>query len=79
MQAADVVVRVAPPRVRVEHRGRAPGRDYVWIGGYQRWDGHAYVWVPGRWDRPPRPRAVWVAPRWRHDRRGYVFIEGHWR
>jgi len=78
-QAAEVVVKVAPPRVKVEHRGVAPSREHVWIGGYHRWDGHAYAWEPGRWERRPRPRAVWVAPRWQHRRDGYVFVEGHWR
>ena len=34
--AAEVVVRVAPPKVRVEHRGPAPGHGYVWTPGYQR-------------------------------------------
>ena len=77
--AADVVVRVAPPRARVEHRGPAPGRGFVWTPGYQRWDGRAYVWMPGSWVNPPRPRAHWVAPHWVHRRGGWVFVEGHWR
>jgi hypothetical protein len=25
------------------------------LPGYHNWDGHAYVWVPGRWEVPPRP------------------------
>jgi hypothetical protein len=55
--AADVVVRVASPRAVVETRGPGPGTGYVWVDGYHRWDGHAYVWAPGRWERPPRARA----------------------
>ncbi len=39
--AADVVVHVAPPRPIVEPRPVAPGRDYVWVSGYHRWDGNA--------------------------------------
>ena len=77
--AADVVIRVAPPRAIVEHRGPAPGRDYVWINGYHRWDGHAYVWAPGRWERPPRARARWVSHRYVRRNGGWVFEEGHWR
>jgi len=77
--AADVVVRVAPPAAVVETRPVAPGPGYVWIGGYHRWDGAAYAWVPGRWENPPRPRARWVAPRWVHRNGGYVFVEGRWR
>ena len=55
-----VYVRVGPPAPIVETRVIAPWPGYVWIPGYQRWSGSAYVWVPGRWDRPPRARAVWV-------------------
>jgi WXXGXW repeat (2 copies) len=76
--AADIIVKERPPKVIVEKRGVAPGKGYVWISGYHRWDGNRYVWEKGRWDRPPREHARWVAPRWEHRRDGYVFIEGHW-
>jgi hypothetical protein len=78
-QAADVVVKVAPPRAIVEHRSARPSPRHVWIAGYHRWDGHAYVWEPGRWEIPPREHAVWVAPRWEHRNGGYVFVEGRWK
>ncbi|MGA3073640.1 MAG: hypothetical protein ABSG56_08105 [Bryobacteraceae bacterium] len=77
--AEDVVIRTAPPRPIVEHRGVAPSANHVWIGGYHRWDGNAYVWTPGRWDLPPRPHAVWVAPRYVHRNGGYMFVEGRWK
>ena len=48
-----VYVRIAPPAVVRETRSGAPSPRHVWIAGYQRWDGHAYVWVPGRWESPP--------------------------
>jgi hypothetical protein len=79
MRAAEVVVRVGPPRAIVERRPVRPGPRYVWIAGFHRWDGRAYVWEPGRWELPPRERAVWVAPRWEHRHDGYAFREGHWR
>jgi hypothetical protein len=75
----EVVVRVKPPHPVVETRATAPGRDYVWIAGYHRWDGAAYVWAPGRWELPPRPHAHWVAHRWAHRHGGWVLVEGHWR
>ena len=78
-QAAEVVVRVAPPRAIVEERGIRPSRDHVWIAGYHRWDGNAYVWQAGRWEAPPHPHAVWIAPRWEHRHDGYYFREGRWR
>jgi WXXGXW repeat (2 copies) len=76
---ADVFVRVAPPRPRVERRLARPGPRYVWVPGYHIWNGTAYVWRPGVWVLPPRPHARWIRPRWVHRRRGWVFIEGRWR
>src|SRR5258708_8764324 len=73
-------IQIGPPRPVYERRLVAPGPGYVWIVGYHRWDGRAYVWVPGRWELAPRPQARWVAPQWRHDRgRGWYFIDGRWR
>jgi hypothetical protein len=77
--AAEVVVKVGPPAAVVETRPVAPSPQHVWIGGYHRWEGNAYVWTPGRWEVPPHPHAVWVAPRWRHRSDGYVFVEGRWK
>jgi hypothetical protein len=77
--AEEVYVRVAPPHAIVERRPARPDREYVWVSGYHRWDGHRYEWVGGRWERPPRPRARWVAHRWEHRRDGYVLVEGRWR
>ena len=72
-------VRVGPPRPIVETRIAAPGPGYVWVSGYHTWNGAAYVWAPGRWDRPPRARAVWVPAQWARDRHGWYLVEGHWR
>ena len=77
--AADIVVHVKPPVLKIEKRPAAPGAGYVWVAGYHRWDGNAYVWVPGEWQKPPREHAVWVAPRWEHRHDGYVFHEGYWK
>ena len=78
-QAEDVVVKVRPPKAVVEHRSERPSQEHVWIGGYHKWDGHAYAWEPGRWEKPPHAHAVWVAPRWEHRNGGYVFVEGRWK
>ncbi len=77
--AADIVVRIGPPRRVSERRAPRPSRNYVWVSGYHGWDGNAYAWTPGRWEQPPRPRARWVAHRWTHRRGGWVLMEGHWR
>lgn len=79
--AAAVFVRVTPPRPVVERVVRAPGPGCVWIGGYYRWTGSSYLWIPGRWVYPPRIAAVWIPPRWEYvpARRSYVFVVGFWR
>ena len=74
-----IYVRVGPPAPIVEVRAVAPAPGHVWIDGYHRWNSHAYVWVPGRWSAPSRPRAVWVPAHWVHERRGWYFVEGYWR
>jgi len=70
--AAEIVVAIAPPHALVERRSPRPSRDHVWVSGYHRWDGNAYVWTSGRWEQPPRRHAHWVAHRWRHHRDGWV-------
>ena len=76
---AQVVVQVAPPRPLVERRVPPPGVGYIWTPGYHRWDGRAYVWVPGAWALPPRPHAHWVAHHWVHRRGGWIMEEGYRR
>jgi WXXGXW repeat (2 copies) len=68
-----------PPPARREVIGVAPGRGFLWIGGFWRWGGADFVWVPGRWERPPRDRRGWEHDHWRHTRRGWYWVEGHWR
>jgi hypothetical protein len=77
--SAQVVVQLRPPRDVVERRSAPPGPGYVWVQGYQRWDGHGYVWVPGEWQRPPREHARWERHRWVKHGRDWEFREGHWR
>jgi WXXGXW repeat (2 copies) len=75
---ARVYVSIAPPPVQIEVAGPPPSPRHVWIGGYQRWDGTAYVWAPGHWVVRPSPRAVWVPGHWQHHWRGWYWVEGHW-
>ena len=78
---AQVSIRIGPPPPPVEVIPVRPVEHpgWVWVAGYHRWDGRAYVWVPGHYAEPPRPRAVWVPGHWAHRPGGWVFIEGHWR
>lgn len=73
-----VWVTVGPPSPRREVRSQAPGPEFIWVSGYDRWNGQSYDWVPGRWERAPQPRAHWVEGRWYHERRGWYYVEGHW-
>lgn len=77
--AVRVYVSVPPPPALVEVRTSAPGPGYVWIAGYHRWDGGAYVWVPGRWALPPHRHGVWVPGRWKHAHHAWRWVEGRWR
>lgn len=72
-------VRVGPPAPLVERPGPPLHPGWAWRAGYHRWDGTRYVWVPGAWVAPPRPRAVWIQGHWVRRPRGWVFIRGHWR
>lgn len=79
--AAQVYVRVGPPEHPREIVPPPPHEhpDWAWHDGYQRWDGRAYVWVPGTYVAPPYRHAHWVPGHWRPTPRGYVWVEGHWR
>jgi len=35
----------------------APGPGLVWVPGHYAWNGAAYVWRPGFWATPARPRS----------------------
>jgi len=73
-----VIVVGEPPPMIVERPGPRPSDLHVWIGGYHEYRGGRYVWVPGRWDRPPRPAAVWVPPHYDRLDRGYRYTPGYW-
>lgn len=77
--AVPVYVKIAPPAPKVEVRVVAPGRGYVWVGGYYRWHAGAYVWVPGGWKLPPHAGAVWVPGHWKSTPSGWYWRPGHWR
>jgi len=76
---AQVSIRIGPPPPVYEQPGPPPDRGYVWIAGYHRYEGDHYVWTPGHYERPPRPRAHWVAHHWVHRHGEWVLVEGHWR
>jgi len=74
-----IYARTAPPPIRVETYGPAPGPGYVWMNGYWSYRDNNYSWVSGRWEHPPRGQRRWEDGRW--ERRGdrYQWREGRWR
>jgi hypothetical protein len=70
---------VAPPPVRAEAVGVAPGPGCVWINGYWGFEGNRHVWIAGRWDRPRRGRNAWVAGRWERQGNRWGYRQGRWR
>lgn len=68
-----------PPPGAYVARGYAPGPGYVWVDGYYDWGGSRYVWVPGAWRRPPRPRAYWAPGHFAEHGRRHVWVRGGWR
>lgn len=70
--------RTPPPPLRYERRPVMPGPGYVWIDGYWNWDRGRYVWVPGRWERPPYAGAYWSHGHWDRYNDGWHYYQGHW-
>jgi hypothetical protein len=73
-----VVIERAPPPLRHERRPPMPAAGYQWIDGYWGVDSRHYVWVPGRWERPPYEGAYWSHPHYDHYPEGWRMHEGHW-
>ncbi len=74
----SLYVGTAPPALRYEQRGPAPGEGYAWVDGYWAPHGHSYAWVAGRWDHPPYAGAHWSHAHYDHQRQGWQLHEGHW-
>ncbi|HYY27032.1 MAG TPA: hypothetical protein VE860_03760 [Chthoniobacterales bacterium] len=77
--AAEVVIRAAPPNPIIETVPPPPGRSYVWDPGHWRWNGYRYVWIRGHYVRRPHYGGAWVPGHWVSRPGGWVWIEGHWR
>lgn len=73
------VVPNEPPPDRTEVRPPAPFPEFVWVGGFWKWNGSSFVWIAGGWHRPPRPDAVWVPGHWDKRDEGWVWVGGKWK
>jgi hypothetical protein len=67
-----------PPPMRYERRPPMPGEGFVWEDGYWGVNSGRYVWMPGRWERPPYPGAYWTHPHYDRYADGWHMHEGHW-
>ena len=61
---------VAPPPLRVERPGIAPGAGYFYAPGYWHWTAKEYAWAPGHWT-VKRDGYAYTHP-------AYVEDKGHW-
>jgi len=71
---------IAPPAVREEVVPPPPGAPdrVAWVRGHYRWDGVAYVWVPGHYMNRPRPGLFWEPGRWVAVNGRWEWYAGHW-
>jgi hypothetical protein len=77
---AEVVVAQPPPPIRVEQIPPPPGdpQVFIWQPGHWRWEGNAYVWHRGHYEKRPSRTATWVQPEWVARGGQWVFKPGHW-
>ena len=73
---AEVIVKVAPPALKVEVKTAAPGAGFIWAPGFWERANQQWVWVPGGWVKTHPQHRHYVSARWVKTPRGYVFREG---
>jgi hypothetical protein len=73
-----VYVQTGPPAPIYETVPASPGSGYYWVGGYYRWNGYRYVWVPGHYAGRPYAGAVWRPGHWVQGPNGWYWRAGHW-
>ena len=74
-----IYARTAPPPIRVEAFGLAPGPGFLWVRGYWGWRANDYYWIPGRWERVPRGRRRWDDGYWERRSDHFYWRDGRWR
>lgn len=68
-----------PPTVRAETPGAPPVAGLVWVAGYWHYAGSQWVWVPGRWARPPQSGATWRPHVWVQENGKIRLDPGQWQ
>jgi hypothetical protein len=77
-QPEPVAAPATPPPYIEEDPGYAPWEGAMWVHGFWRWRGE-WIWIRGRWARPPMPNYVYVDPYYECRGGEVVIIEGHWQ
>jgi hypothetical protein len=73
------LVNTPPPAHHpVDMRPGAPFRGAVWVEGHYTYRYGNYVWVPGRYEKPPYENAIWIPGSWKKHHRGWKWEEGRW-
>ncbi len=67
----------APPAMRIETRGIAPGPGHLWAPGYYGWNGRHHVWYGGRW-YAGRRGYDYVGPSWHNHGGRWGYRPGRW-
>lgn len=67
-----------PPPPQSEPPPPPPPEGQVWVAGEQHWNGHAYEWHQGHYERPPRPNSRHVAGHWEQHGRQKTWVDAHW-
>ena len=74
--AADVVVHIGPPPLRVEHTP-PPRHGRTWVEGHWQWKNHKHHWVEGKWIRD-RPGYYYNQPTWTERDGRWHMAHGNW-
>jgi hypothetical protein len=74
--ASEVIIRVAPPELRVESVPAAR-EGYLWAPGYWDWRREHHTWVKGSWKRE-RPGYMYHQPNWEQRDGNWHMQRGNW-
>ena len=74
--SAEILIRVAPPELRIEKVPEAR-RGYLWAPGYWDWRHEHHTWVRGSWMRE-RPGYMYHQPVWEQREGNWHIQRGNW-
>ncbi len=72
------IIPEAPPAPLVEVIPVIPYSGAIWVDGYWNWADQRYLWIAGRYMRPPRVGVAWYPGGYVRSGRGYSYMRGRW-